>query len=328
LTSGKRIILDGSWEKKQRNITAAAFTGLIGIGAIYFNLQSYLTLMFISVYNIFAEIELSGDFHEILEIIFGELKIPVLAALVISQFGFMLLPSLWITKKWHTVEVKKYIRMKSVPVTEVILVIFITISMLPLCYMLSELVADLFKIPEIFRTMGDELFSADTLSEYVLLVFVVAVTPAICEEVFFRGYVQRTMERTLGTKSFIVTGIVFSLFHMQPLGLLVLSILGLIFSFFYYRSKSLYPPMAAHFINNFIAITLIYAGVESNDLEAGFGAFTIITSFLIGAALFIIYMRITKGRSDAEPLLERIEEPVAEYPAVSETVITGITDEG
>jgi uncharacterized protein len=315
--SDKSILLSGSWEKKNRNITAAAFIGLIGIGAIYFNIQSYLALIFIAVYNAFVHIELSGDMYEMLEKIFGELKLPVLAALVISQYGFMLYPSLWITKRWHTPDVLRYIRLKPVPLIEVILAVFITISFLPFSYMLSELMLDIFSIPEKFRTMGEELFKANSPVEYMIIVFVVAVTPAVCEEVFFRGYVQRTMERKLGMKSLVITGIIFGLFHMQPLGLIVLSMLGLLFSFFYYRSKSLYPSMAAHFINNFIAVTLLYGGAASLDLNAAIGTFTIIVSLLIGAALLGIYMQITMIRGSEEPEMIAIEEnQAAEITAV------------
>ena len=165
-------------------------------------------------------------------------------------------------------------------------------------YYISYLILDTLDIPEVIRNLGYQLFSAGSLSEFITLVFIIAVTPAICEEIFFRGYVQRTMERTLGVKSFVITGIIFGLFHMQPLSLITLSILGILFSFFYYRSKSIFPSSAAHFINNFIAILLLYFQTQFAEnkflLEANIPLIWVIISIFVAAGLLLLYLKVTK----------------------------------
>jgi membrane protease YdiL (CAAX protease family) len=299
------ILLNGSWEKKDRNITAAAFIGLAGIGAIYFNLQSWLAFVFIAVFNVFEQVEVSGDFFETMKILLSSFKIPILSALVITQYGAMLYPAIWITRKWHTVNVKKYIRLNPVPSRELILVAAITVLLQPAAYFLSDLIFDILSVPETFRTMGEELFLAGSSYEFLILLFIIAVTPAVCEEVFFRGYVQRTMERTLGRKSFIITGCLFGLFHMQPLGLLVLSLLGILISYFYYRSKSLYPSMTSHFVNNFIAITLLNFGKEMLPFISNL--FIIILSFLASVVCFLIYFQITKNSESRDAVMQKPE---------------------
>jgi uncharacterized protein len=307
------IILDGSWEKKNRNITAAAFAGLIGIGALYFNLQSFLSIIFIAFSNIYIDVDLSGDFFSSMDTLFREYKIPVLAALFISQFGFMFLPAIWITHGWHSKNISGYLRIRKVPFTELILTVFITLTLLPSAYLISELFVSLFEIPEKFMNLGEELFKADSGTGYIIMIFVVAVTPAVCEEILFRGYFQRTLERTLGIKSIFITGIIFGLFHMQPLGLIVLSLLGILFSFFYYRSKSILPPMTSHFINNIVAVTILYIGIDSSIIS---NVFIVAVSLGVSLMLIINYLRLTEGRSETEPELKRYEEiviPNAEY---------------
>ncbi len=292
------IILNGSWENKNRSITAAAFVGLLGIGAIYFNVQSILMSLFIFFYQVVSGIKISGDFLERINQAAAEFKAPILIALVITQYLFMLLPAIWITKKWHTTEVKKYLRLKLIPFKEIILAVLITITLLPFCYYISYLILEWLDIPEIVQSLGNQLFTAHSFSELILLIFVVAVTPAICEEVFFRGYVQRTMERNLGAKSFIITGIIFGLFHMQPLSLISLSILGVLFSFFFYRSKSIFPSSAAHFTNNFIAILLLYLQTQSEEtelyLEGNVPIEIVLLSTLAAAGLLLLYIKSTR----------------------------------
>ncbi len=295
------INFNGSWENKNRSITAAAVTGLIGIGVIYFNAQSILMMIFAAVYKVIYNVKIPPNYIDRMKAISVQLKTPALIALILSEFIFMLLPALWVVRKWHTGEVKKYLRVRCFSVKETSLAIMITIFLLPLSYYLSYSILQKFKMPEIFKTLGSQLFSANSPGQFLAIVLVVAITPAICEEVFFRGYFQRTLERSLGMKSFIITGILFGLFHMQPLSLISLSILGLLFSFFYYRSRSIFPSSAAHFTNNFFAILLLYIQSRKTSLNINsdwsIPLIIVIISFLIAAWLFWIYLKITRNVS-------------------------------
>jgi len=293
------IELNGTWENKGRSITAAAFAGLIGIGALYFNAQSLILMLLMFLYKAFGNIDLPNGFAERINALVDLLKTPILIALIISQYLFMLYPTIWIVKRWHTLEIKKYLRIQFCSVKEIALAVLITVSLLPFCYYLSYLILEALDIPEIFESLSNQLFTAHSTTEFIFLVLVVAVTPAICEEIFFRGYVQRTLERTTGAKSFIITGILFGLFHMQPLSLITLSILGILFSFFYYRSKSIYPSSAAHFTNNLIAILLLYVQSQGNEFlsEGNIPEVWVILSTLIAAGIILIYLRVTKKRN-------------------------------
>ena len=292
------INFNGSWEKKNRSITAAAFTGLIVIGAIYFNVQSILMAVFISLYKAIYPFQFHGDVFEKIKEAAVQLKTPVLITLIITEFLFMLLPTVWIVRRWHTSEIKKYLRIRLCSFNELLLAVLITIFSLPFCYYISELLVRLLNIPEIFRDLGSQVFAANSGSQFIFLIIAVAITPAICEEIFFRGYFQRTLERNMGAKSFILTGFIFGLFHMQPLSLITLSILGILFSFFYYRSKSILPSSAAHFTNNFIAISLLYAQTSSSKigilLNGSIPICLAVVSLLISAMLVWLYVNVTQ----------------------------------
>ncbi len=306
------IKLTGTWEHKGRSITAAAFTGLIGIGALYFNVQSILASIVTIIYQGIYHTQVSGNILERINTITRELKIPMLIIVLITQYTLMLIPTLWIVKRWHTTEIKKYLRIRFCSIKEIVLAVLITISLLPLSYYISYSILERFKLPEVFNNVSSTLFTANSWGQFIFMIIVVAVTPAICEEIFFRGYVQRTLERTIGAKSFIVTGIIFGLFHMQPLSLISLSLLGVLLSFFYYRSKSIFPSSASHFTNNLIAIMLLYCQGKLEKLGVPVNGSISVTllsvSLLVALGLFVVYLKITKNNKYEEtPLSQMIE---------------------
>ena len=102
----------------------------------------------------------------------------------------------------------------------------------------------------------------------------IAVTPAICEELLFRGYIQRQFERSAGIDwSIALSGILFGVYHLQPTKVLPLALLGCYFAFLTWRSGSLVPAMVAHFCQNALAIvaTNVYTrtpGRSPADLDA------------------------------------------------------------
>lgn len=93
---------------------------------------------------------------------------------------------------------------------------------------------------------------------YVLLI--VAVVPAIGEELLFRGVLQKiviqwTKNAHLGIW---ITAILFSAMHMQFYGFFPRLLLGLIFGYLFLWSKSLWLPILGHFINNGSVVILSY----------------------------------------------------------------------
>jgi len=90
-----------------------------------------------------------------------------------------------------------------------------------------------------------------------VLFLVVALTPGICEEVLFRGFLFRFFERYGGAKAIIISAALFAVFHLDPFRLLPVFLLGMLLGYLTYRSKSLISSMLSHTINNALAIFLV-----------------------------------------------------------------------
>jgi hypothetical protein len=85
---------------------------------------------------------------------------------------------------------------------------------------------------------------------------IIAVIPAIGEELIFRGCIQKIITRATDNYHVGVWGaaIIFSAIHLQFYGFLPRMFLGALFGYIYVYSKSLLVPMLAHFYNNGTAV--------------------------------------------------------------------------
>lgn len=148
------------------------------------------------------------------------------------------------------------------------------------------------------QTYG-ELLKANSLFEASFVIFVVAVIPAVCEEVLFRGFVQKSFEQKFKPYfSIFITSLFFGLYHFNPYGLVALIALGFYFGFAAYLSDSIFIPMILHFLNNFLAVLafLIFGSDEmmGTNIKHDGSVIPQIFVFLIMALLFaafIIYLK-------------------------------------
>jgi membrane protease YdiL (CAAX protease family) len=96
------------------------------------------------------------------------------------------------------------------------------------------------------------------ISTYLYNLFLIAVIPAIGEELMFRGVFQRILndwKKNIHIAIWI-SAILFSAMHMQFYGFLPRMLMGALFGYIFYWSGSLWIPILAHFINNALAVSL------------------------------------------------------------------------
>ena len=112
----------------------------------------------------------------------------------------------------------------------------------------------------------------NTTQPSVMLVNIVimAVLPALFEELLFRGILQQKLTQWWGNGhlAIFVVAIIFSAIHMQFLTFIPRFLLGMFLGYLLFWGKSLWLPIVAHFINNFIAlITFYYQKSQSPDIN-------------------------------------------------------------
>jgi len=120
----------------------------------------------------------------------------------------------------------------------------------------------------------------------------VAVLPAICEEIFFRGTVMKILygkTRDIHL-AIIFSAFLFSFFHFQFYGFLPRMALGMLFGYLYWWSGSLWTPVIAHLINNawqVYAAYLYYNGTSEINMD-DVDMFPLSTTAMSTAGFFLL----------------------------------------
>lgn len=110
--------------------------------------------------------------------------------------------------------------------------------------------------------------------EVLFSLLVMAVVPAIGEEMIFRGFIQRhlirlTKKPVLGI---VLTALVFSLAHFQIQRFLAIFLLGAVLGLLFFWTKNLWIPIAAHCLNNGAQVVIAYFNQDKlNELNQGAG---------------------------------------------------------
>ncbi len=196
----------------------------------------------------------------------------------------------------------------------------------PLSMELSRFLVEYKVFPELPESAGRvmALMKTDERSTWLLLM-VFAVTPAICEELAFRGFILSGLAR--GGRLAIAVGIsslMFGIIHMIPQQAFNAALLGLVLGLLAIYSRSLFPAMAFHFCNN--ALATFYQkdgssadrfqtdGVFLSRYEDGYLSFQAPLLILCGIAGALLIVHMIKVVSKEQDLKRR-----GLIPAYSET---------
>jgi membrane protease YdiL (CAAX protease family) len=105
------------------------------------------------------------------------------------------------------------------------------------------------------------------LGDFFINLFMIALVPAVAEELMFRGGVQRAFKRMFDNPHIAIwlAAFVFSAIHMQFYGFLPRLLLGALFGYLYLWTGSLWYAILAHFINNAYAVCFAWY-LQANNM--------------------------------------------------------------
>lgn len=107
--------------------------------------------------------------------------------------------------------------------------------------------------------LTEKLLNVHNLPALFFNIFLIAIIPALGEELFFRGAIQGVLQQKINAKAAIwITAIVFSAIHFQFYGFVPRMLLGAFLGYLLVWSGNLWLSIAAHFTNNVLAIIFYY----------------------------------------------------------------------
>jgi uncharacterized protein len=151
------------------------------------------------------------------------------------------------------------------------------------------------------NNMLQSVLSIKTPADLLITIILVGALPAIGEELFFRGILQKLFIQIFKSAlpGIIFTGFLFSAFHMQFMGLLPRMALGIILGCLYWYSGSLYTSMLGHFIYNTINVLLIYFKITDLDSKPGSVKMFILIG-LVSLALVVFLLNLLRRKSSTQ----------------------------
>lgn len=160
---------------------------------------------------------------------------------------------------------------------------------------------------EVAESLNKALFIKDSV---LLNLLAIALLPAICEEMFFRGFIfssfSKSKDKNKSIKlAIICSGVLFGIMHMDFIRIIPTSILGIIFAYSVYKSGSIFVSMLLHFLNNSVAVVLnhyttgnitnLYKFVEVDFSNLNVLKFALI--LLISLILIMLGLRVLDRKS-------------------------------
>lgn len=143
--------------------------------------------------------------------------------------------------------------------------------------------------------MTQFLTNFDSFIQLVVAVVVIALIPAIGEEVLFRGIIQRKIFHKIGDMHVSIwsSAILFSAIHLQFYGFVPRMLLGAMFGYMYAWTRNLWTPIFAHFVNNAVTIVVVFLShrqlvdIQIDKVESSVSWLGALFSLILTAVLLV-----------------------------------------
>lgn len=147
-------------------------------------------------------------------------------------------------------------------------------------------------LEKMVETNYSSIMKFDSIINIIITIFMIVVTPAIFEEVFFRKFLLNELVKRINPLlAIIVTSFVFSIVHFNPIHLFQLFAFGFILGLLAYRTGNIIYSILLHFLNNGLSLIAYYFTQNESIADAvSFGWEYVITNILLLALGIIIIL--------------------------------------
>lgn len=231
-----------------------------------------------------------------------------------QQIGLFLIPALLLAKT-EGQKINGFYGFKKPDAGLLLIVLCLMVCAMPVLEYVTQLNQKMV-LPEAFKSLekwmkdaedqGMETTKALLKMEHpgvlIINILMIALLPAVAEELMFRGAVQRAIGRNFQNHHVAIwfSAIVFSAIHMQFYGFLPRMFLGAAFGYLYFWSGSLWYAMFAHFINNAYAVGAAWY-MQKNNIPLSEADKTMDIAwygYLISAVLTVLLFRYFKKQTE------------------------------
>ncbi|WDV45469.1 type II CAAX endopeptidase family protein [Clostridiaceae bacterium M8S5] len=146
---------------------------------------------------------------------------------------------------------KKVLRLNSVNIKQLAISAFILLALQPITAVAANIMSTL--IGNGYNSMATMSGGGNEVSLF-MSIFMIAITPAICEEVVMRGIVLNGYRGIPLWKVAIMNGVLFGLFHNDFIQLSYTMVVGIVLTYVVVITDSILPAMLMHFMMNGLSV--------------------------------------------------------------------------
>ena len=144
----------------------------------------------------------------------------------------------------------------------------------------------------IFELKNTVDMSLETKSapEMLLCIVAVAITPALAEELAFRGVFMNILRPWGDAAAIVVSAVMFGAMHGNTTQIIFAFTLGLIFAYVDCKTNSIVPSVVLHFVNNFYAVStdiISQNGIFDSDTVTSLNIGMIIMFLILGVLSYV-----------------------------------------
>jgi membrane protease YdiL (CAAX protease family) len=162
-------------------------------------------------------------------------------------------------------------------------ILAVTAHLVPVSDSLEEFFADLLRI--------------ESGADLGIVVAGAAIAPAVSEEIFFRGFLQRGLEGHLGRwRGILLTAAVFGVVH-GPSRAPAVTLFGVLLGWMASRSGSVWPSVTAHAAINVVAVAMINAAPNESLPETSHPPWAIVAAGAVAGGAFLFAFARSIGAS-------------------------------
>ncbi len=203
----------------------------------------------------------------------GKLTVEVLFSLnALALIFVLLLPTILfgLTRNWRWVEA---FRLRPASWRIVVVTVFGTIALgLAVSQVTLWLIQKFANSAFVEQSKLTNLLSATGEASSPILLILAVMFPAFPEELVFRGAIQQGFERRYSPLTAIMlTGLIFALFHLDPLQTFSVVAIAMFWGWVAWRSQSVFPSLFAHAFQNALTVISVISAKNANEDILGSG---------------------------------------------------------
>lgn len=182
------------------------------------------------------------------------------------------------------VSVRDTLSIKKLKPLNIVLIVLISLIIQPLLMLISTLSTIIFP-----NNVSGVL---ETYSNYPLwtVILSVAIIPALCEELFFRGLVFSNYRNISFFKAAVTCGFIFGMAHMDGQQFFYAFFMGIIFCYFVYKTGSIFASIISHFTINCSQSTLAYFLYKTEQISTANSTQVTADNFFAAAQITLLVL--------------------------------------